>query len=79
MLLRRGKKKVQSSHMVDSGVLKAALAKATQKGEMVTRKRPVIKTILIVTLLSCLQKNVVRWVKGIVPQLFSIDQILYFG
>ena len=55
MPLRRGKEKVQSSHMVDSGVLKAALAKAKQKGETVTRKRPVMKTILIVTLLSLLQ------------------------
>ena len=57
MPLRRGKKKVQSSQMVDSGVLKAALAKAEQKGEIVTRKRPVMQTILIVTLLSFLQES----------------------
>ena len=61
--MRRGKKKVQSSHLVDSGVVKAALAKVKQKGEMVTRKRQVMKTILIVTLFSFLRKNVVRWVE----------------
>ena len=55
MPLRRGKENVQSSHMVDSGVLKAALAKAKQNGETVTRKRPVMQTILIVTLLRFLQ------------------------
>ena len=55
--LRRGKKKVQSSHLVDSGVVKAALAKAKQKGKMVTRKRPAMQTILIVTLLRFLQEG----------------------
>ena len=55
--MRRGKKKVQSSHLVDSGVVKAALAKVKQKGEIVTRKRPAMQTILIVTLLRVLQKG----------------------
>ena len=53
--LRSGKKKNQSSHLVDLGISKAALAKTKQKGEVVRRKRPVMQTIFIVALLSTLQ------------------------
>ena len=62
--LRRGKKKVQSSHLVVSGMLKAALAKTKQKGETVTRKRPVMNTIFIVALFSILeeQEDLLRFV-----------------
>ena len=53
--LRRGTKKVQSSQMVDWGVLNAALAKTNPKGEMVRRKSPVMQTIFIVAVFSALQ------------------------
>ena len=50
--LRRGRKKNQSSHLVDSGISKPALAKTKQKGETVRRKSPVMQTIFIVALFS---------------------------
>ena len=55
MPLRRGKKKVQSNHLVVSGTEMVALRKVRQYGQMLTRNRPVMKTIFTVTLFSVLQ------------------------
>ena len=57
ILLRRGRQKVQSSHVFVSDMWKAALVNARQKGETVTRNRPVMHTTFIVAFFSDLEKD----------------------
>ena len=50
--MRRGRQKVQSSHVFVSDMWKAALVNARQKGETVARNRPVMHTTFIVAFFS---------------------------
>jgi len=75
--LRRGRKKNQSSHLVDSGISKPAPAKTKQKGATVIRKRPVMQTIFIVALfntllLMLLGGFMIKWC-SIIPQMKKIS------